>query len=237
MEDEFSAEAFRKARAKRQEEERREAESAAAADPELAAIRAQTARAQQDTLESSRTATRQLKETVEVGEATKSKLKQQGEQLERIHGTAERADENAQQSYEYSRKLHKHKGILPFSVKNWFRGAKKKEQDKELKRKEKELDREAAEREAGREAAAAGGVSGSPQQNVAPRREYGDEKEREIDENLDEMSSHLTTLRSQATEMNEELDKQKTMTDKTQATVGHTEYTIDSANRKIREFM
>lgn len=235
MEDDFSAEAFRKSRAKRLEQERLQAEEASAADPELAAIRAQTARSQQDTLESSRHAVRQLKDTVEVGEATRSKLLQQGEQLDRIEKTAERADDNAQQSYESARDLHKHKGVLPFSVKQWFTGSKKKKEDKELEARQRGLDQQLIDSQTSRNPT----HPQQPQQpaQVLPQRQYADDKEREIDENLDEMSSHLAILRGQAQDMNSELERQNVSIKRTEATVEHTDYTLNSANRKIKEFL
>lgn len=235
MDDEFSAEAFRRSRAKRLEEERRLADEAAAADPELAAIRAQTARSQQDTLESSRAAVRQLKDTVEVGETTKSKLMQQGEQLDRIEKTAERADDNAQQSYESARDLHKHKGILPFSVKQWFTGKKKRKEDKELEERQQQLDQQLLQQQSQTNA----GPNDRQTTGSAPleRRQYTDDKEREIDENLDEMSSHLAILKGQARDMNSELERQNVSIKRTDATVEHTDYTLNSANRKIKEFL
>lgn len=239
MSDEFSAEAFRSSRAKRLEEERRLADEAAAADPELAAIRAQTARSQQDTLDSSRAALRQLKDTVEVGETTKGKLMQQGEQLDRIEKTAERADDNAQQSYESARDLHKHKGILPFSVKQWFTGKKKRKEDQELEERQQALDQQLLESRAATSSGARPTTGSVPPTAAAlsQQRQYADDKEREIDENLDEMSSHLAILRGQAQDMNSELDRQNVSIKRTEATVEHTDYTLNSANRKIKEFL
>lgn len=233
MGDDFSYEDFQASRKKRLEKERLEAEAAAAADPELAAIRAQTLRAQDDTLESSRSAVRQLKDTVQVGEATKTKLYQQGEQLDRIEQSATRADENAQQSYESARDLHKHKGILPFSIKQMFTGKKKKREDEELKKRNKQLEKERLEAGSGLDA----GTTGKTQSGGLAQKQYADEKEREIDENLDEMSSHLAILKGQAQEMNTELDRQAVTIKKTEATIDHTDYTLNSANRKIQEFM
>lgn len=237
MEDEFSAESYQKARLAKEREKQAAMAAAAAADPELQAIREQTFRTQSDTVESSRNALRQLKETVQVSEATSGKLRQQGEQLERIEKTAERADENAQQSYESARDLHKYKGFLPVSVKNWFKGSKKKKEDKALSKTNKELDKELERKSMASSAASEIGSSAPSSASGPKRKEYLDEREQEIDENLDEMSSGLAALKAQAVDMNKDLDSQQVSMKRTEAYVGHTDYTLNSANRKIKEFM
>jgi len=70
-----------------------------------------------------------------------------------------------------------------------------------------------------------------------PRKEYADDTERQIDENLDEISGALDHLKESSIAMQSELARQNTTITRIQATTEHTDYTLTSANRKINEFL
>lgn len=237
--DEFNADNFTKYRQDKLANEKAKKASALAADPELQAILTETRQVQQDTLQSSRNAVKTLQETVVVADKTNERLKEQGEQLKKIGGTAEEADEHAQEAYDKARELHKYKGFLPFSVKQWFTGGKKKSADSDYLSKQKDLDRTAeklAKSEAARaKAAEKGSLKDSPANPKSSSN--GDAAEEEIDQNLDEMSKGLSHLKGVGLDMQTEIKKQNVDIEHIKATTAHTDYTINSANRKIQDFM
>lgn len=241
--DEFNADNFAKYRQDKQASERAAKAAALSGDPELQGILAETGQVQQDTLQSSRNAVKTLQETVVVADRTNEKLTAQGEQLKRIGATAEEADEHAQEAYDKARELHKYKGFLPFSVRQWFTGGKKKSADSEYLARQKELDKTAAkmEKQKAQEAKdskdgkvfnASSSNSSNPQNQTHP-----DAVEEEIDQNLDEMSRGLQHLKGVGLNMQTEIKKQNVDIEHIKATTAHTDYTINSANRKIRDFL
>ena len=237
--DEFNADNFAKYRQDKLASEKAAKSAALSGDPELQAILTETGQVQQDTLQSSRNAVKTLQETVVVADRTSEKLKSQGEQLKRIGNTAEEADEHAQEAYDKARELHKYKGFLPFSIKQWFTGGKKKSSDSEYLSRQKELDKTAkklAKQEAKQEAksAADSTVKNPGDLGGGPR---GDQVEDEIDQNLDEMSRGLDHLKGVGMNMQTEIKKQNVDIEHIKATTAHTDYTITSANRKIQDFL
>lgn len=239
--DEFSADTLAKQRAAKAVADKQAREAEMAADPEYQAILAETKQVQKDTLVSTQNSVRTIKETVTVADKTSVTLKQQGEQLERIDDRAQTADVNATDSYQSARELHKYKGMLPVSVKNMFTGGRKRDEDQRLQKAAKALDKEerkleksAAANQPNLEAAAQEKVQRGPD----GQRDYGgDETEKQIDENLDEISAGLDHLQAQAVNMNAELSRQNVTVQRIDATTQHTDYTLNSANRKIQEFM
>lgn len=233
--DEFNADNFSKYRTQKQAAEQEAKKKALEGDPELQSIITETKQVQQDTVQSSRNAVKTMQETIVVADKTNANLKSQGDQLKRIGETAERADDNAQQSYDKARELHKYKGFLPFSIKQIFTGGKKHDADQDYIKKQKELDKEEAALQSGAERAAAS--SPLPGQASGPKKTYADDAEAEIDQNLDELSKGLSHLKGVGLDMQGELAQQKVDIDRINATTEHTDYTINSANRKIQEFM
>lgn len=239
--DEFNAANFTKYKQDKLASEKAAKAAALSGDPELQAILTETRQVQQDTLQSSRNAVKTLQETVVVADKTNERLQAQGEQLKRIGATAEEADENAQEAYDKARELHKYKGFLPFSIKQWFTGGKKKSADSEYLSKQKELDR-TAEKLAKAEAKAAAKAQNSASTTGAAlpsssRLASGDAVEDEIDQNLDEMSRGLSHLKGVGLNMQTEIKKQNVDIEHIKATTEHTDYTVNSANRKIQDFM
>lgn len=242
--DEFNADNFTKYKQDKVASEKAAKAAALKGDPELQAILTETRQVQQDTLQSSRNAVKTLQETVVVADRTNEKLTTQGEQLKRIGATAEEADENAQEAYDKARELHKYKGFLPFSVKQWFSGGKKKSADSEYLSKQKELDKtaekiakqeaKAAEKAEKLKAAGAGKIDVAP---YTPANPASDSVEEEIDQNLDEMSRGLEHLKGVGLNMQSEIKKQNVDIEHIKATTEHTDYTINSANRKIQDFL
>lgn len=246
--DDFSVSAFKKK--KEQQQRAAQAQAAINADPELHAIVEETKRAQQQTVDSSKHAVEIVQNTVSVGQRTMEVLNQQGEQLEQIALTAETADTHARDAYHSAKELHKYKGLLPISFKNMFTGAKKKHQDDELLKTTKALDKTAQKMEKARAKSISlqqeqvqklPGKQGQPS-GTGP---YGssnvayieDPAEREIAQNLDAVSSGLNVLQTQANEMKIQLEAQNLTIAKIDARVNHTDYVLNSANRKIKEFM
>jgi hypothetical protein len=236
--DEFNTENFAKYKKDKVAAEQVAKKNALEGDSELQAILTETRQVQQDTLQSSRNAVKTLQETIVVADKTRDELEAQGQQLHKIGATAEQADENAQTSYDRARELHKYKGWLPFSVKQWFTGGKKKDADSEYVSKQKQLDRE-AEKLAKAQAKAQAkrdGHSGADEA-VPGTRPTGDQVEEEIDDNLDEMSRGLDHLKGVGLNMQDEIARQNVDIEHIKATTEHTDYVLGSANRKIQDFL
>lgn len=234
--DEFNTENFSRFKQDKSASQAAAQKAALSADPELAAILTETRQVQQDTLQSSRNAVKTLQETIVVADKTNETLQAQGEQLKKIGATAEEADEHAQESYDKARELHKYKGFLPFSVKQWFTGGKKKSADAEYLAQQKSLDKTAeklAKAQAKGGAAVAGGGGAVP----LTSHPTGDVVEDEINENLDEMSRGLEHLKAVGTGMQGEIARQNVDIEHVKATTEHTDYALNSANRKIQDFM
>lgn len=234
--DEFNAEALAKRRAEKAAATRAAQEAAMAEDPELAAILAETKTVQKDTLQSTQNSVRTLKETITVADKTSETLKQQGEQLDRIEEKAQKADVNATESYKDARELHKYKGLLPVSLKNAFTGSKKKQEDERLQKTTRQLDKQEARIDSGASRPSLSPRPKSPAKEHAKDSEY-DQTERDINDNLDEMSAGLDHLQVQASSMGEEIQRQNVSVKRIDATTTHTDYTLNSANRKLQEFM
>lgn len=238
MEDEdFSLDSLKKFQTEKIEKEKKEREARLASDPELRAIEEETKQVQKDTLVSTQSSVRMIKETVAVADKTNVQLKQQGEQLEHIQETAERADTSAQESYKSAKELHKYKGFLPISIKNMFKGQEKKHQDEVLGKNIKKTDKQLSKLEESRKEEQYRQIHGRNTPSPSPKRDHGDKVEQEIDDNLDEISMGLDHLKVVGSQMQEELQKQNTTIDRIQATTDHTDYTLNSANRKINEFL
>lgn len=236
--DEFNAENFSKYKSDKAANEKAAKAAALSGDPELQAILTETRQVQQDTLQSSRNAVKTLQETVVVADRTNERLGAQGEQLKRIGATAEEADEHAQDAYDKARELHKYKGFLPFSVKQWFTGGKKKSADSDYLARQKELDKKAEKLAKAEAKAAKTGTEASESISTKNRAgASGDVVEEEIDQNLDEMSRGLSHLKGVGLNMQSEIKKQNVDIEHIKATTEHTDYTINSANRKIKDFL
>lgn len=238
--DEFNTENFTKYKQDKDASGKAAKAAALSADPELHAIVTETRQVQQDTLQSSRNAVKTLQETIVVADKTSGTLKAQGEQLKKIGTVAEDADEHAQDSYDKARELHKYKGFFAFSIKQWFTGGKKKKADAEYVERQKELDRN-AEKMAKQEAKTAAALSkASNKPGTGPLHAEGptgDAVEDEIDQNLDEMSKGLQHLKGVGLDMQSDIKQQNIDIEHIKATTAHTDYTLNSANRKIQDFM
>lgn len=230
-EDEFNIEALTKQKQAKEARQRAEAVKAAGGDPELEAILLQTQEVKKETLDSTQRSVKMLNETIAVADRTNEKLAAQGEQLERISETAERADKNADDSYKSARDLHKHKGLMPFSIKNAFKGKDKKDQDKQLASAREEY-------EAAKGSRGASPLEKSPPGQAAsgPKKQYADETEQQINDNLDEISSGLAHLRTAGLSMQTQMKQQESTMTYINQTTSHTDYTIQSSARKIKEF-
>ena len=237
--DEFNVDSLTRQKMQKAQAEKAAALAAAQNDPELEAILMQTKQVQKDTLTSTQSSVRMIKETVQTADKTSAKLKEQGEQLDRIDATARRADENAQESYKSAKDLHKYKGFLPVSIKNAFKGKDKKDKDRELARTQRDLDKQESRLEGKNQARdqllRSNSPAGGPKKD-APNLSM-DETERQIDDDLDEISAGLDHLKMTGLQMNDELNRQNVTINRIAATTEHTDYTISSANRKIQEFM
>lgn len=215
------------------------AAAAATEDQELHAILTETRQVQQDTLQSSRNAVKTLQETIVVADRTREELGAQGQQLKAIGATAEHADENAQTSYDKARELHRYKGWLPFSVKQWFTGGKKKSADSEYVARQRGIDRD-AERLAKAQAKAhakAQAHSGAHEGALDATPPATDAVEDELDQNLDEMSRGLEHLKGVGLDMQGEIARQNIDIEHIKATAEHTDYVLNSANRKVQDFL
>lgn len=239
MDDDFSAENLAKQRAIRAEAARKAQEEALKQDPELQAIIFESRQVQKDTLSSTQNSVRTIKNTMGVADKTAEELDRQGRQLDSIEQKAEQADANATDSYQSARELHKYKGMIPLSIKNMFTGGKKSSEDDKLKKANKSLDREGAtlEKNSAAQRAAIAKVAAVREAASTGLGEEADEVERQIESNLGEISAGLDHLQMQAVNMNKELQAQNVTIKRIGATTEHTDYTLNSANRKIQEFL
>jgi hypothetical protein len=232
--EEFSADYY----AKRQKEQKamKEAREAASQDPELQTIIQRSKETQYQTVESSDSAVRTLRETVKTSETTKTELVRQGEELKDIKGSAERADTSVTEAYENTRKIDKYSHFFPFFKSS---GKKKRKEDREFKEKQKEIEKA---KEAAKKAQQHKGGSKdvtSPANESAPNRGVGlaDENEQRIDENLDEMSMHLHTLREDATFMQQNIQEQDTDIKEVQARTTHTQNVMEISDKKLQRHL
>lgn len=232
--DEFNLEALSKNKAEKEAREREAIAKAAQGDKELERILLETKSVQKDTLESTKRSVKTLNETIQTADRTNEKLTAQGEQLDRIAETATRADQNADESYQHARDLRKYDGFIPISLKNVFTGSKKKQQDRE---------REDAQRQysAGKSVpvdSKTAAPSSAPGTAAAsgPKKQYADETEAEIDQNLDEISKGLSHLKTTGLSMQAKMKEQEKTMQYIDATTAHTDYTINSAGHKIKKY-
>ena len=236
MDDEFTADSFAAFRAKQAATQREAAMTKAVADPETAAILTETRALQQETVDSSRSAAKMIKETVIVGEKTTAQLRNQGEQLRNIEVVAEEADRHAQDAYKQAKDLHKYKGLLPISIKNMFTGARKKAQDSELEKINKKLDKQSKklEEEGGK---AEAGLSPMLAARKSSLGSYAnDPAEREINTNLDIISSGLDQLKAQGYAMQKEIVEQNITLAKIEARTDHTSMSSIVPTGRSRSF-
>lgn len=230
--DEFNLEALSKSKADREARDREAITKAAQGDKDLERILLETKSVQKDTLDSTKRSLKTLHETIQTADRTNEKLTAQGEQLGKIAETATRADQNADESYQHARDLRKYDGFIPVSVKNMFTGGKKKQQDKE---------REDAHRQYEASKGVVGGgttAQAAPATAAAsgPKKQYADETEQEIDQNLDEISKGLSHLKTTGLSMQAKMKEQEKTVQYIDATTAHTDYTINSAGHKIKKY-
>lgn len=230
--EDFSAAAF--SRAEKERKLAQEAKIAAEADPEYRAILEKTRRAQADTVDSSDNAVRTLRETRKVSESTKTELDRQGEQLKQIKESADRADSNVTQAYENTRKIDKYSHFIP--VMGLFSNSKKKKEDKALEKEQKHIDKD-VERQAKAAQKDSKDLSPPNSSSAGPRREFSDDSERRIDENLDEMSLHLRALKQDATYMQTSISDQDVDIRQIQARTTHTQNVMEISDKKLQRHL
>jgi len=229
-EDEFNIEALTKQKQAKDARQRAEAVKAAGGDAELESILLETQNVRKDTLNSTQRSVRILNETISVADKTNEKLAQQGEQLERISQTALRADANADESYLLAKDLHRFKGMTPWSIKNAFKGKDKKEQDRMLNEARAEHEKITGKK------APASSYPSSLAQGTPKRPTYANEDEQQINDNLDDISAGLAHLKTSGLRMHEQMREQDATLKLIDKTTTHTDYVINSAGRKIKEF-
>jgi hypothetical protein len=234
--DEFNLEALSKNNAEKEARERAAIAKAAQGDKELERILLETKSVQKDTLESTKRSVKTLNETIQTADRTNEKLTAQGEQLDRIAETATRADQNADESYQHARDLRKYDGFIPVSLKNIFTGSKKKQQDRD--REEAQRQYSAGKNPAPADSNKAAGPTLAPGTAAAsgPKKQFADETEAEIDQNLDEISKGLTHLKTTGLSMQAKMKEQEKTMQYIDATTAHTDYTINSAGHKIQKY-
>lgn len=230
--EEFNAKSFTQADKQRKllEEEKKLAE----ADPEYRALLQKTKEVQLDTVESSDNSIRMLRETRKVSESTKTELVKQGEQIKDIKSSAERADENVTEAYENTRKIDKYSRFLP--IKGLFSNSKKKKEDKAFEKEQKSIDKEVAKynKHAGGEPSE---VSPPNSAAAGPRRQFDDENEQRINDNLDEMSSHLIALKQDARVMQDNIREQDVDLRTIQARTTHTQNVMEISDKKLQKHL
>lgn len=229
-------EEFSTANFSKQEKERKalkEAKEATSQDPEYLALVERTRKVQTETVESSDNAVRTLRETRKVSETTKSELVRQGEDIKEIKGSADRADENVVEAYENTRKIDKYSRFIP--IKGFFSNKKKKKEDKALAKEQKSIEREAQKANKIGSDYEPSTLSNSAAPD--PRREYSDDNERCIDDNLDEMSSHLQALKQDAHFMQTTIKSQDKDLRTIQATTSHTQNVMEISDKKLQKHL
>ena len=190
-----------------------------------------------DALESTRRALNQVMETEDTGIKTAQKLRQQGDQLDNIYATLSHTDANAIASRKDAKRVRKYNNICGIHFKNPFnKDHKRKEEmyqkerelaDTKLKgSKRKDLDDVLLEHELGK------AQNAKPQQAI----KYKTEKDREIDENLDQIGNIVGNLKLISDDINEEIDAQDIKLEAIELVSNHADTNIREAQAKIRKF-
>ncbi len=241
--DDFNVEEIARKRKEEAENAQRAQDEEMQRDPELRAIYEETRRVQQDTLASTENSVRAIHDTIQAAERTSALVDTQGEQLSRIESKAEEADRNATDSYKSAKDIEKHSGWLPFSISGAFKGGKKKGEDRNLKSQLKTLDKQQAKLERISEDAAADQQTVTPEEaqaQMAKQQAAGesagptDAAEDAINANLDELSAGLDQIQRHAVGIQGKLEQQNVQMQRIDALEEHTQYTLDSADRKVK---
>jgi hypothetical protein len=230
-EDEFNADFYTKQQ--REKKSQAEAIEAAPQDPELSAIRERSKRVQLETVDSSENTVRMLRETVRVSDITKTELIRQGEELKDIKCSSERADSNVTEAYQNTRDIDRYSRFLPIF---WSSNKKKKKEDKAL-----EMEQKAIEKESKRSSKQfVENSNSSPlSYGTGPSypKEYADDNEQRIDENLDEISMHLRLLRQDAMFMQQSMLEQESDIKEIQARTIHTQNVMELSDKKLQKHL
>jgi hypothetical protein len=218
---------------KRKEREAREEEDAHKTTEEL---QGEHDRLQDDTLDASRRALKQVMETEEVGIQTAEKLRQQGDQLDHVYKTIKEADTNAMNSRKDAKKVRKYNNICGIHFSNPF-NRKYKHTEKAYRQKKEDRENKVTE------------IQRKPLEDVIMEHELSqmekprskgpapkNEKDKEITDNLDHIEHVIGNLKVIANDMNEEMDAQEVKLDAIDLVGSHVETTVKEARGKIRKF-
>lgn len=196
--------------------------------------------AQRETAESTAASARLINETVLISDNTLVRLNEQTAQLERISGTTATITDNAEKSYQSARNLAKYTGCLPVDLFACFRGSAKAREDRKLAKAQKALEE------------AADGKSLAETTNQSPRKaknntmplittatvaeDSAEEDERQIEADLADISSGLHHLKESGLAMRLQVERQDLSMQRIHASIDHAEYTLSSADRKIKKY-
>ena len=117
---------------------------------------------------------------------------------------------------------------------------KKRKEDRAFKERQKEIEKDVKKASKQREKETGVGPSAeltSPPTAAPNRREYADENEQKIDENLDEMSLHLRTLREDATFMQKSVQEQESEIKEVQSRTTHAQNVMEISDKKLQRHL
>jgi protein transport protein SEC9 len=242
--DDFSASNYLKSQREAQErlkEEREEKEG------DLNKVKKEYNELKDTALDSTRNAVRVVKETEQTGIRTLKQLDSQGRDLERIQTRMEQVDDNAQKNYVEAKEVKRLGRIFGAGL-GWFfhrnkDGVDQTYQDNRQKLKSerdalKETVQKRDEELKQRDEKNISGIQeqgGEQMNNEIPNNNDVDEKEREIDENLDVIAEAVDSLKDIGLQISDEMDSQTITMKGIDETRKHAEMTLERADSKIRD--
>jgi len=227
---------------RKEERERRDVE--AAEDPEIAAMKTERNRLQDESLDASSRALRLARETEQTGAQTTEKLKRQGEQLKRTEELSNEANASADASHKSSKDLKKYNGWFAFRFPRFKKKSKKKD-DEEYEKRKDEIEKDKMRIKAKRAGKGDLGDDIKDDFNDENDAEYSDQvanlskrdKDKQYEENLDGIHSAVKNLKQMSLEMNDELEEQDTTLRSIDNTTAHTSETLEKTNKNIQKFV
>ena len=188
-----------------------------------------------ESLASTRRALNQVMMTEEVGIKTAEKLRKQGDQLDHVYDIISKADESAVASRKDAKKVKKYNNIFGIHFRNplnrshknaeeEYHDAKGKKEEGLSKSHRKPLEDMLSEHHSKRD------------QHPASPAKYRSEKDREINENLDQIDNIVSNLKVITMDMNDEMDAHDIKMEAIDVVSNHVDVTIREAQAKIKKF-
>jgi hypothetical protein len=178
-----------------------------------------------ESLESTRRALRTINETYDIGATTAAELVRQGEQLRSIDENLDSVEQNLKNTQRNIKKMNR--GMLT----GFFADLLSKNEDAKGKKTKNKY-----EEQANLNKSINNGITYTASYNKKAEHSNitGSEREKEMNDNLDEISKGLSRLTAMASEMSYEIDKQAPVIDRIGGKVDRTHLKINTQNTEMR---